>query len=122
MVPTQTAAETKDVLFGRRRFCEKEKAKVSTSGCQPARGSQASVNSPYATTVQVTYSIDQSSVVDGEVAREDHASAVMRVPMWKLAMDLHEVGVCLNKFSARNEDESGTLLRSAGPQPNVHLL
>ena len=43
----------------------------------------------------------QSSVVDGDVVRDDHAIAVMRAPMWKVARVLQEVGVCLGEFDAR---------------------
>lgn len=34
--------------------------------------------------------MDQSSVRDGELTREDQAIAVTREPMWKLAIVLHE--------------------------------
>ena len=45
--------------------------------------------------------MDHTSLTEGEVTLDDHASAVMRVPMWKLAMLLHESGVYLDPFSVR---------------------
>lgn len=45
----------------------------------------------------LAYSIDHSSVADGDVQREDHAMAVILQPTWKFAMILHEVGVCLKR-------------------------
>lgn len=45
--------------------------------------------------------MDHTSLTEGEVTLEDQASAVMRVPMWKLAMLLHESGVYLDPFSVR---------------------
>ena len=52
--------------------------------------------------------MDHASLTEGEVTLDDHASAVIRVPMWKLAIVLHESEVYLDPFSvpARARDAS----------------
>jgi hypothetical protein len=43
-----------------------------------------------------SYSINQSSVVDGEVDLEDQSRAVTRQPMLKQAIGSHPLSVCKN--------------------------
>lgn len=47
--------------------------------------------------VSRTYSTDQASDMDGDATLDDHASVVMRVPTWKFAISLEDVGVCLSE-------------------------
>lgn len=78
MVAAEAATERKHVFFRVMRFREEVETKIRTSSSQSL---EAFVRFHTPGTCRCTHSIDHSSVVDGDVQRVDHASAVVLHPM-----------------------------------------